>query len=137
MYPSPISGTLARSTGSQTSQHHVGPKEKPFRKSTASDIFCEGVPFSNYSSILASRLFKGIGIYLDTKGPDGKPWVMFHVDIRPSGFNSNSPLIWIVEKVYDPLKDETVDKYRFPQADPKYWKLFNDERLYRDKKFGN
>ena len=128
--PSKASGALARFEGSITSQHYVGSMGYPERKSTASDIFCEGIPFSTYSSIIASRLFKGVGVYLDTYGPDGLPWVMFHVDIRPRGFNQNSPLIWIVEK------SEGKNVYKYPQAEPQYWSLLNDKALFRGKKFG-
>jgi len=131
IFPSSASGALARHDGRQTSQHFVGPKETPIRKSTACDIFCEGSPIFTFTSILSLHTFKGIGIYLDTKGPDGLPWVMFHVDIRPNGFNDNSPLIWIVEKI------NGKDFYRYPQADHKYWDLFNDARFTSNKKFGS
>lgn len=137
MLPSPVFGALARFKGSDTSQHFVGPKDNLIRKSTASDVFCEGSPFANYSVILASGLFNGIGVYLDTKGPDGKPWVMFHLDIRKHGFNDLTPLIWIVEKVFDPIKNKKVDKYRYPQVLTKYWELFNDKRFHFVKKFGS
>jgi len=137
MYPSPVSGALARFSGSKTSQHYVGNKNNPERKSTACDVFCEGIPFSIYSSIVASRRFRGVGLYLDTNGPDGLPWIMFHLDIRRKGFNANSPLIWIVERVWHPTQaGKKVDKYRYPQAEPKYWSLLNDDRVYYDKQFG-
>jgi len=135
--PSPVEGALARFNGSEKSQHYVGPKDSPIRKSTASDIFCEGIPIATYTSILASGLFNGIGIYLDTIGPDGTPWVMFHVDIRKEGFNRNSPLIWIAKKVQNVRTHKRVTKYRYPQADNKYWSLLNDRKMFRDKKFGN
>ncbi|MCP4366794.1 MAG: hypothetical protein GY797_01580 [Deltaproteobacteria bacterium] len=136
MRPSPVKGALARFGGSTTSQHYVGEsKEEHSRLSTGSDVFCEGPIFSIYSYLLYGKLFRGIGVYLDTTGPDGLPWVMLHLDIRPFGFNNNLPLIWIAEKVYDPKKEKKVTKYRYPQSDSKYWKLFNDERLYRDKLF--
>lgn len=136
MRPSPVRGALARFTNGK-SQHCVGPENAIIRKSTASDIFCEGIPFYIYSSILSSNLFKGIGIYLDTKGPDGLPWVMFHVDIREKGFSEISPLIWIVERVHDFVRDKMIDKYRYPQVEPQYWDLFNDKRIYRNKKYGS
>jgi len=121
MRPSPVPGGLARNYGSKKSQHYVVD-----RFSTASDQFIEGVPFDIYSKILYSNLFTGIGIYLDTTGPDGKPWIMFHLDIRKRNF----PFIWIVQKI------DGVNKYRYPQAQPEYWSLFNDGRIYRSKQFG-
>jgi len=136
MRPSPVKGTLARHTGSEDSQHFVGPEINPIRKSKASDVFCEGYPFQTLSIVLSTGHFNGVGVYLDTKGPDGLPWVMFHLDIRPNGFATNLPLIWIVEKVYDAEKDKKVYKYRYPQFDPQYWKLFNDKKLFKSKQFG-
>ena len=136
MRPSPVKGALARFKESKTSQHYVGPKDNPIRKSTASDTFSEGVPVSTYSHILYSHLFMGIGIYLETNGPDGLPWIMFHVDIRPKGIDYKSPLIWIVEKVYNAKKDKEIDAYRYPQTDSKYWKLLNNKKFFLNKKFG-
>ena len=127
MRPSPVKGALARFDGKPTTQHYaVG------RLSTASDMFIEGIPFYIYSKILHSGLFTGIGIYLDTKGPDGLPWVMFHLDIRIRNF----PFIWIAKKDYDPRKREFRTYYKYPQYDSKFWRLLNDDRFYRNKQFG-
>lgn len=125
MRPSPVPGALARfDSKASTSQHYcaVG------KKSKASDQFIESIPFQIFCTILDLRLFNAIGIYLDTKGPDGMPWVMFHLDIRRR--TMNLPLIWIVEKIGG------ADVYRYPQSDPKYWSLFNDSRMYQNKQFG-
>lgn len=129
--PSSIKGALARFDGG-TSQHTI----KDNKLSKAVDIFQEGIPFKNYSLLLSMGLFNGIGIYLDTAGPDGLPWIMFHVDIRNRGYGYGNPLIWIVEKVVDP-SDPTkrINKYRYPQYESKYWKLFQDERLFIPKKY--
>ena len=128
MRPSPVKGALARFSGKTTTQHYaVG------RKSTGSDQFIEGIPFEIYSKILFSRLFTGVGIYLDTKGPDGLPWVMFHLDIRKRDF----PFIWIAKKEYDPRKKEFRTFYKYPQYDSKYWSLLNDDRIYKNKLFGS
>jgi len=131
MYPSKAKGALARFIGNTKTQHYAVD-----RLSTACDVFCEGYPIFNFVTILSTTLFNGIGIYLDTNGNDGLPWVMFHLDIRKRGFDDDSPLIWIVEKVYDPEKDKKVNKYRYPQREPKYWKLLQDGRLYENKKRG-
>lgn len=140
MFPSPVSGALARFTGSKTSQHFVNRKELPTKRSTGSDIFMEGIPFVNYQTILRSYKFNGIGIYLDTIGGDSLPWIMFHVDIRPYGsnpYNRIEPLIWIAEKIFDTAKNKWVTKYRYPQFDSKYWRLLNVGRFYTTKKFGS
>jgi len=129
MHPSPVTGALARFSGGK-SQHVVQNGEK----SKATDQFPEGIPFATYSLALVLKLFKGIGVYLDTTGPDGNPWIMFHFDIRPIGFNYDTPLIWIAEKVK--IGNEVVTKYRYPQYESKHWKLFQDEKLYRFKQFG-
>ncbi len=127
MRPSPVSGALARKYGSKTSQHYaVG------RLSTGSDQFIEGVPFEIFSKIMYSQLFTGVGIYFDTKGPDGKPWVMFHLDIR----ERETPFIWFVHKLYDTKTKTISDCYRYPQYNPEYWRLFNDDKLYKNKLFG-
>lgn len=133
MRPSPVSGALARfDEKSSTSMHFCSLSHS--RKSKASDMFIEGVPFVIFSTILDLRLFNGIGIYLDTKGPDGLPWIMFHLDLRKR--NKNLPTIWIVEKVYDFENHKLIDTYRYPQADTKYWSLLNDQQFYKDKKYG-
>ncbi len=127
MFPSPVPGALARDYGSKTSQHYaIG------RKSTASDQFIEGVPFEIYSKILHSGLFTGIGIYLDTAGPDVKPWVMFHLDIRKRVY----PWIWFCHKLYDRETKEISDCYRYPQKNSEYWRLFDNDKLYKNKQFG-
>lgn len=123
--PSPITGALARFDGGD-SQHTV----KDNQLSKASDIFQEGVPFQNYSLLLSMRLFNGIGVYLDTDGPDGFPWIMFHVDIRNIGYDYGNPLIWIVTRTHK------KNNYFYPQYEPQHWKLFQDEKLFIHKKFG-
>jgi len=130
MYPSKVPGALARFTGRSTTQHYATD-----RLSTACDVFCEGYPIFNFLTILSTTLFNGIGIYLDTNGNDGLPWIMFHLDIRKRGFDDDSPLIWIVEKVYDIEQDKFINKYSYPQRESKYWKLLQDGRLYENKKF--
>lgn len=130
IFPSPVKGALARFDGG-TSRHTV----KEGRKSIAVDVFCTGVPFQIYSLALSLHLFNGIGIYLNTTGPDGRDWVMFHFDIRKKGFDYGIPLIWIVEKII--IKGKPVDKYRYPQYEPKYWKLLQNEKIYQLKQFGS
>lgn len=137
MFPSPIRGALARHDGRKSSQHYVGDKKGPVRMSTACDVFCEGVPFANYTTILESGLYRGVGIYLDTNGPDGKPWVMFHLDIRTKGYYNSlsTPLIWIVEKEMKE-DDSWEDIYKFPQTDPKLWSLLNTDIFFINKRKG-
>lgn len=129
MFPSPVHGSFARRYGSKTSRHYA-----KGRLSDAFDNFCEGIPFENYTKLLNSRLFNGLGIYLDTCGCDGLPWIMFHFDTRPGGFNSKEPLIWIAKKVR--TKHKVTTKYYYPQNNPQYWKLLNDRRFYSPKKYG-
>lgn len=127
MYPSPVKGSLARLDGSPTSQHYaVG------RLSTACDVFIEGVPFEIFPKIMHSRLFTGIGIYLETRGADGKPWVMFHLDIRKRDY----PFIWIVVKTYDTKTHKRMGKYCYPSYDSNHWRLLNDDRFFKNKQYG-
>lgn len=127
IYPSMVEGALARFGGSKTSQHYVGEDlNNIIRKTTAIDVFAEGTPIENFQLIYGSGLFKGIGIYLDTNGPDGEPWVMFHLDIRDKGFGE-VPLIWFA------VKEQGVTKYRYPQWDNKQWVLFQRSELCKSK----
>jgi hypothetical protein len=93
------------------------------RKSTAIDVFPEGTPVLFYSHLLRHKQINGIGIYLDTNGVDGKPWVMFHFDIRPVGL-PNMPLVWIVKKI------SGKQKYFYPHKDKSLWNLLNDEKFF-------
>ena len=106
IFPSPISGTLARFSGSSKSQHFVGSDGKE-RKSTAVDVFIEGNSLVNWSFILSSFLFKGVGIYLDTEY-NYRPWPMFHLDTREKGFMEGA-LIWMRYR----------GDYYYPQLNPK------------------
>ena len=98
IFPSTAPGAFVRFSGSETSQHYVGSEDNPIRKTTAIDFFAEGIPVEIFSGLLNQFFVKGIGIYLDTTGVDGKPWVMFHMDIREKGFKS-FPLVWFCRKV--------------------------------------
>jgi hypothetical protein len=130
IYLSPVKGALARLDGSSTSRHYAID-----RKSDAVDIFPTGVPFNFYLELITHPKVGGIGVYLDTTGPDGLPWVMFHMDLRPR--SNNRPLIWIAKKVWNVKKHALVTEYRYPQADPKQWSVFNNEKFFRDKQFSS
>ena len=122
IFPSPAQGALARMTGSPSSQHYAVD-----RLSTACDVFCEGTPIQNFFDIIASKLFTGIGLYLDTKGVDGLPWAMTHLDIRHINAPRLLPVIWIAAKV----NGENI--YYYPQDNPEDWSLLKRDILYRDK----
>ena len=130
IFPSTVVGALARFDNGN-SRHTV----KLNRKSKAVDVFPEGIAIETYLFAMSLGLFNGIGMYLDTIGLDGKPWVMFHLDIRNVGYDYGNPLIWIGEKVK--IGKKYVTKLRYPQYDPKYWKLFQNDKFYSDKKFGS
>lgn len=91
-YPSPVSGALARiETGSKTSQHYVNLKEN--KLSNAVDVFFEGNPSYVFFRALYSKLWNGIGLYLDTKY-NNEEWPMFHFDLRD--FNAKGMVtIWV------------------------------------------
>lgn len=130
IYPSPVDGAFVRFDGSETSQHYVGPEEAIIRKTTAIDFFPEGIPVHTYTCLVSQFFVRGIGIYLDTVGIDGNPWVMFHMDIREKGYKG-SPLIWFCEK------KEGKNKYYYPQVNEADWKFLQDGRLYIRKEFNN
>jgi len=133
VYPSPVPGALARFDGSMASQHYVGNKQKPTRLATAVDIFPEGIPMAFFTCALGINAFKGVGIYLDTTGIDGTAWVMFHLDIRPKGFDDPQPLIWIATKQIDTQTRKVTTKYFYPQSDTSKWALLNNPIMYEDK----
>lgn len=119
IYPSPVKGALARFSGDSKTQHYaIG------RKSTAMDVFCEGYPIVNFLSILQLKIFNGVGIYLDTYGPDGLPWVMFHFDMRKNPFSLTQPLIWVATRTHN------KNNYFYPQINPQYWKLLRHDILF-------
>jgi len=130
IFPSPVAGALARFAGGTETQHYVGDALHPIRKSTAVDIFVEGIPIANLFCLLSIIEIKGVGIYLHTSGPDGKPWIMFHIDIRPD------PLVWICEKVWKPPEKKLVSIYRYPQTSPQHWNFLQNELMYYDKIHG-
>jgi hypothetical protein len=125
IFPSPVKGALARFKGSGTSQHYaIG------RKSTAVDIFPEGIPIVFLLTLQRFPQIKGIGIYRDTFGPDGQYWTMFHIDVREKGFNDTAPLIWISLKDYSGMR-----KYYYPQKDTSKWALLNYSLFFKPKVF--
>ena len=80
--PSRVEGALARfDDGSLHSEHSARQ-----RLSTAVDVFPEN-PIQAF--LLAPKYFGGYGIYLDTRGNDGKTAIMLHLDLR------KEPLWWI------------------------------------------
>lgn len=107
IHPSPVEGSLARFSGSEDSRHYaVG------RKSDAIDIFVEGYPLHNWVLLLESRLFTGLGLYLDTEYNDND-WVMFHGDLRvPDNYEV---FIWVRyagEYYYPQYYDEAAELYK-------------------------
>ena len=130
IYPSPAKGALARLSGSIRSQHYA-----VNRKSTAIDVFIEGIPIDILVHILSFHKFNGIGFYPLTTGPNGKQWPMFHLDLRPVGFNERMPLIWIRDKVYDIPTKSITSNYFYPQRNIEKWNLFDDKKFYTHYKF--
>lgn len=93
MTPSPTEGAWGRTSGSPGSRHYaVG------RLSDAGDIFPKkGRVLDLWLAAQAfrHRLIGGIGLYADTRGPDGTPWPMIHLDLRPAR------LLWTSEVTHD------------------------------------
>jgi hypothetical protein len=77
--PSPVISGWYRFTGRTTSTHYA-----VNRLSNAGDIFPRrGRIMETWLRAQYISKFNGFGIYLDTNGPDGKPWMMLHLDTRP------------------------------------------------------
>lgn len=131
IYPSPVKGALARFEGRETSQHRVITKEsKIIKQSTAIDVFCEGIPFENMQIVMKSRLFNGIGVYLDTFYA-GQPWVMLHLDNRANGYRPKEALLWFCIK--EKIDGEIKNKYFYMQSDTskEAEDLLGREELYK------
>ena len=84
--PSPLPDGWARTDGSKTSRHYaVG------RLSDAGDIFpARGRCMELWARLQAVQNIGAVGLYCDTRGPDGAPWPMIHFDLR----NARNKLLW-------------------------------------------
>lgn len=113
--PSPLKAGWVREDGSETSRHYIGAvrrdedgNEQSERLSDAGDLF----PYCDIRHAFMTALslpFGGIGVYLDTHGPDGKPMPMMHVDLRPGPRQ-----IWMRYK----------GQYHYPYRNERSMKLF-------------
>ena len=122
IFPSPVDGALARTYGSQDSQHYIGSFIKPERLSTALDWFCPSISGHKVFWILyGSCLWTGIGVYFNGRW-GGSPCLRYHTDIRPEQFQDRLPLIWYKYR----------NKTKYPQlsisAYHEFFNLLNQER---------
>lgn len=119
--PTRVKAGWARIDGSRTSQHYaLG------RLSTAGDIFPElGYCMSCWLATQQIPEIKGIGLYLDTNGIDGKFWPMMHFDLR----KTEKRVFWIRDK---------GKYYTLGRNDAEFWqgisKLIEIDRGFRDGK---
>lgn len=79
IFPGQYQTNWGRTTGSETSEHYaVG------RLATAGDVFpARGKALKFWLLAQDQEDVGGLGLYLDTKGPDGMLWLMVHFDLRP------------------------------------------------------
>ncbi len=82
--PSPVVAGWYRMSGSPISRHYAVK-----RLSDAGDVFPQCDIRKALLVAMGCDFFGGIGIYLDTTGPSGKPEAMMHVDLRPGR------LVWL------------------------------------------
>lgn len=75
--PSPIKSAWYRTKGSMTSRHYAVD-----RLSDAGDIFPQCDIRKALMVAMACKWWGGIGVYLDTTGPSGRPEPMLHLDMR-------------------------------------------------------
>ncbi|NCU32550.1 MAG: hypothetical protein EOM23_06380 [Candidatus Moranbacteria bacterium] len=77
--PSPLREGWYRLSGSSASRHYA-----VNRASDAGDLFVKrGNIIDFWLECVKDNDIGGIGLYFDTTGPDGKPWIMMHIDLRP------------------------------------------------------
>lgn len=96
--PSPLRAGWVRENGSKGSRHYIGAvrvgadgSKESQRLSTAGDLFPSLNCDIRHALMTALRMgFGGIGIYLDTHGPTGRPQPMIHVDLR-----DGPPQLWL------------------------------------------
>lgn len=108
IYPGPSQNNWGRTYGSKGSEHYaVG------RLSTAGDVFPEkGKALRFWILAQGFEEIGGIGLYLDTKGIDGRPWIMAHYDLRVD--RQPHRLLWV--------RDETGN-YWYESHNPiQFWK---------------
>jgi hypothetical protein len=79
-YPSKAKGALARFDDKDKKSQHYAMN----RYSTAIDGFCDCHIFKAWSIAISCGLWGGVGVYFDTKGNNGSPWPMLHLDLRPN-----------------------------------------------------
>lgn len=82
--PSPVLAGWYRFGGSVISRHYVGPDSGEVeRLSDAGDVFPKVDIRKALLVALGCEWWGGVGVYLDTDGPSGKPEPMLHLDLRP------------------------------------------------------
>lgn len=77
VYPSPVSGALARFDKKSDYSRHYAVE----RKSDAIDVYCKAPIFQAWSTAISCELFNGVGVYFDTHYKN-KHWCMLHLDRR-------------------------------------------------------
>lgn len=78
IYPGRKQDNWGRLDGSKTSQHYAG-----CFPSLAGDVFpARGFAIRTWIGAQNVSNVKALGLYLDTNGQDGKPWIMMHYDLR-------------------------------------------------------
>jgi len=106
--PSPVPEGWARTSGSVGSRHYaVG------RLSDAGDVFpARGRLLECWIRAQQIQEIGGLGLYIDTNGPDGLPWPMMHLDLRQTATRT----FWIrTEKI----------AYHYLHSSPvTFWRMF-------------
>jgi len=102
--PSPVHDGWARTDGSKTSRHYaVG------RLSDAGDVFAaRGRGLDLWLRLIETSNIGAIGLYADTNGPDGSPWLMIHLDLR----SARQKVLWVRDERYVYFHQDRVDFWR-------------------------
>ena len=109
LIPSPAHGAWSRTWGSHGSRHYAVD-----RLSDAGDLFPERDRLMEvWLYAVQMQEFGGIGLYFDTKGPDGKLWPMIHLDLRPGR------LFWACHL------DDGVRRYEYFPAG-RFWEVITE-----------
>ena len=102
--PSPVHEGWARTSGSKTSRHYAVD-----RLSDAGDIFpARGRCLELWARLLETSNIGAVGLYSDTRGVDGAPWPMIHLDLR----KTRQKVLWVRDGDYYYLPQNQIDFWR-------------------------
>lgn len=115
--PSPVVDGWFRKDGSESSRHYAFN-----RLSDAGDVFPQCDIRHALMVAMSCVWWGGIGVYLDTTGPSGKPEPMLHLDLRPS----------MPRTVWMRYEGKYIYPMNSPEAMAEFWQRLGDLGLQEE-----